>query len=485
MTPQLQQALKLLQYNSVELAEFLNEELERNPLLALADGESLETDADQETRKNEASEDMDVREVDVERPMELTTEVAESYSENISPDDAVQAWEGESLNIRRLTYQGEDDEGAERGIVRPVTLREHVEQQILIDFYNPSERLIALQLLDHLDDSGYLGKEYAQVATQLGCTTEQLDAVINMLQHLEPAGLFARDLSECLRLQLREKDRLDPAMDGLVSNLDLVASAEWNKLGRICGVGEEDIREMCREIRELNPKPGLAFERSVAAGWQPDVFVRRTPEGFRLEINPEAMPRVLFHRAYYSEIVSKTKDKAEKKVLTEYAQSANWLVRALEQRAKNMLAVATEIITEQHAFLEHGVYYLKPMTFKDIAEKVGIHESTVGRVVNGKYMATPKGVFEFRYFFSTGLTSVAAPQGGDEVSSHAIRHAIAELVEQETVADILSDDTIANLLKSRGFEVARRTVAKYRELQGIPGSSERRKAKKLEAAMKA
>lgn len=479
MTPQLQQSLKILQYTSAELAEFLADEIERNPLVSLADGEIAEGETETDAPPPASSDD-EVREVDMERPMDAAPE------SDRSSDDEVQAWEGESLHIRQLSHQVDDDDAMEQSIARAVTLREHVEQQILLDFSEAAERLIALQLLEQLDDSGYLNPEYRHVSEQLGCTVEELDKVVAKLQQLEPAGLFARDLAECLRQQLKERDRLDPAMDALMKHLDLVASAEWGRLGRICGVSEEDIREMCHEIRTLNPKPGLGFERGIAeGGWQPDLLVRRTPEGWRLEMNPDAMPRVLFHRAYYSEVVKKTKDKAEKKILTEYAQSANWLVRSLEQRAKNILGVATEIITAQHEFLEKGVYYLKPMTLKNIAEKLGIHESTVGRVVNGKYMATPKGVFEFRYFFSTGLSSVGASEGGDEVSSHAIKHAIAELVGQESPSAILSDDAIAGLLKDRGFEVARRTVAKYRESQGIPGSSERRRAKKLSMAMKA
>lgn len=481
MTPQLQQSLKILQYTSAELASYLAEELEQNPLLTLAEHEAEEIHADSPAPENEGGGDDTASEVDMERPLESSNDERDN-----AQDDVVQAWEGESQGLRKLSASGEDNDDMEQGLTRPITLREHLEQQILLDFGDTAERLIALQLLDHLDDSGYLSAEYTNVATQLGCTVEQLDKVIDKLQRLDPPGIFARGLAECLRLQLRERNRLDPAIDALLNHLDWLAAAEWNKLSRVCGVGEEDIREMVQEIRQLNPKPGQKFERSGAAeSWQPDVFVRRSPDGWKVELNPETMPRVLFHRNYYAEVTKKAKDKAEKKYLSEYAQSANWLVRSLEQRANTVLQVASEIVAQQHAFLELGVYHLRPMILKDIAEKIGVHESTVGRVVNGKYMATPKGVFEFRYFFSSGITSLALiSTEGDEVSSHAVRQAIQDLIEAEEETNVLSDEALTTVLKSKGYEVARRTVAKYREGLGIPSSSERRRSKKLAAAMK-
>lgn len=473
MTPQLQQSLKMLQMNSTELLQAVMEEIEQNPLLALEEaGEMQQQEPDNSEPAPTLLEGDEVAEIRLERGDAMPEQA----------DSAVDAWEGGGEEAR--PYYASDDEDSDflnQTVAKQVTLREHLEQQIMLDIEAPAERLIALQLLDYVEPSGYLSAEYPAVAAQLGCTPQALDAVLAQLQKLDPLGIFARNLAECLAVQLRERDRLDPAMQKMLDNLELIALADFKKLSRLCGVEEEDIREMCQELRQLNPKPGQNFEHTTTENWQPDVLVRRNPDGYRVELNPDTMPRVLFHRAYYAEISGKAKDKTERKTLTEYAQSANWLVRSLEQRAQSILKVASEIVLMQEDFLEKGVYYLKPMTHKAVAERVGLHESTVGRVVNGKYMSTPKGVFEFRYFFSSAVGAGDATNGED-ISSRAIKQLIKELIEAEEADNILSDDAIAGMIKDKGMEVARRTVAKYREVLNIPSSSERRRARKIQAA---
>ena len=478
MTPQLQQSLKMLQMSSAELLESVMEEIEKNPLLALEDP------ADQPATPDEEISETDHAAPDEEREELAAVDTTRADQFEDQPDTTIDAWEGETSEPSPYRQHNafEDEESFGSTLTKPITLREHMEQQIMLDIDLLPERLIALQLLDYLDDSGYLSPEYGTVCAQLGCTAEAVEAVLAKLQQMDPPGVFARGLAECLTLQLREKDRFDPAMQALMANLDLIAQADFKKLARLCGVSEEDIRDMCLELRGLNPKPGIFFERSVAESWQPDIFVRRGPDGgWRVELNPDTMPRVLFHRAYYAEITKKTKDKTERKTLTEYAQSANWLVRALDQRAGSMLKVASEIVLMQEEFLERGVYHIKPMTLKAVAERVGLHESTVGRVVNSKYMATPKGVFEFKYFFSSAVGGGDATNGED-LSSHTIKHIIREMIENENPGAVLSDDAIAGLIKAKGMEVARRTIAKYRESMHIPSSADRRRTKKIQAA---
>lgn len=464
MTPQLQQSLKMLQMNSVDLMQAVEAEIEQNPLL------SLEEAGEIEQRELDTSEELG-------EPHELSDSLPEQQ------DSVVDAWEsgGEEARPYHVSDSDDDSDFVNQTVARPISLREHLEQQIMLDFDKAAERLIALQLLDYIEPSGYLSGEHTAVCGQLGCTQEALNSVIQKLQTLDPLGIFARNLAECLTIQLRERDRLDPAMQMMLENLELIALADFKKLSRLCGVSEEDIREMCLELRALNPKPAQHFEHSTTENWQPDALVRRVDKGYRVELNPDTMPRVLFHRAYYAEISAKTKDKTERKTLTEYAQSANWLVRSLEQRAQSILKVASEIVLMQEEFLDKGVYYLKPMTLKAVAERVDLHESTVGRVVNGKYMNTPKGVFEFRYFFSSAVGAGDATNGED-LSSRAIKEFIRQFIEAETADNILSDEAITVMLKDKGMEVARRTVAKYRESLGIPTSSDRRRTRKIQAA---
>ena len=471
MTPQLQQSLKMLQMNSVDLMQAVMEEIEQNPLLSLDEaGETQQQEPENEIASAPESEGVS----------ELSGTLPEQQ------DNIVDAWEGggEEAQPYRTRDSDEDSDFINQTVAKPQSLKEHLEQQIALDFEDPVERLIGLQLLDYIEPSGYLSPEYIAVSKQLGCTEGALEKVISQLQKMDPLGIFARNLAECLTIQLRELDRLDPAMQAMMENLELIAQADFKKLSKLCGVGEEDIREMCQELRALNPKPAQHFEHSTTENWQPDVLVRRMgggAGGYRVELNPDTMPRVLFHRAYYAEITGKTRDKTERKTLTEYAQSANWLVRSLEQRAQSILKVASEIVVMQEEFLEKGVYYLKPMTLKAVAERVELHESTVGRVVNGKYMSTPKGVFEFRYFFSSAVGAGDATNGED-LSSRAIKQLIKELIEGEAANNILSDDAIAGAIKDKGMEVARRTIAKYRESMNIASSSERRRAKKIQAA---
>jgi len=299
--------------------------------------------------------------------------------------------------------------------------------------------------------------------------------VLAVLQGFDPPGICARTLSECLAIQLKERDRFDPAMQALLAHLDLVARRDFSALRRICGVDDADLSDMIAEIRRLNPKPGLSFGSSVVQPIVPDVFVRPSQEGgWLVELNSDTLPKVLVNQTYYSEVSRTAKNDGEKSYLADCLQTATWLIRALDQRAKTILKVSTEIVRQQDAFFAHGVQFLRPLNLKTVADAIGMHESTVSRVTANKYMATSRGIFELKYFFTS---SIAAADGGEAHSAEAVRHRIKQLIDAESAQDVLSDDTIVERLRGAGIDIARRTVAKYREAMRIPSSVQRRREK--------
>jgi RNA polymerase sigma-54 factor len=335
-------------------------------------------------------------------------------------------------------------------------------------------------LLDHIDESGYLRADLAAIATRLGVDVKRVEEVLLRLQRMDPPGLFARNLSECLALQLRELDRLDPIMEKLLANLSLLASHDLKKLRDICGVDDEDLRDMIAEVKALNPKPALSFDHFVSQTVVPDVLMRPLPKskggGWAVELNNDTLPRVLVNKTYYAEVTKQPRDKQASQFINEQMNTANWLIKALDQRAQTILKVASQIIEEQEAFFTYGVEYLKPLVLREVALAIGMHESTVSRVTTGKYLGTPRGVFELKYFFSSGVGST---DGQGSFSAEAIKARIKTLVDAEKPEAVLSDDDLVDKLKAEGIDIARRTVAKYREAQGIASSVQRRRQKAL------
>ena len=477
LTPQLMQSIRLLQLSHLELNAFIDVELLRNPLLERDDG------------SDEPAEP-------VEAPPEVT-----AYEDTVSLGDRIQSADGIAAGFDTAVENvfpeqtGSDAAGTAPAVGRNAggvadeapdldqyvaarpTLADHLETQIGHMLRDPADRLIARYLIDGLNEAGYLTAELAGIAEQLGAPVEQVEAVLAQVQACEPAGVFARSVAECLALQLRERDRLDPIMARLLDHLDLVAAHDLAGLARAVGCDRDDLTDMLAEIRALDPRPGRAYDTATIEAIVPDVFVRPGPDGaWAIELNSDVLPRVLVNRSYYAAVTKKARDTAEKTFLTECLATANWLTKSLDQRAQTILRVATEIVRQQDGFLTRGITHLKPMTLKMVAEEIDMHESTVSRVTSNKYMATPRGLFEMKYFFTTALASTS---GGDEHSAEAVRHRIRQLVEQESPADILSDDTIAAMLqKEQGIEVARRTVAKYREGMNIPSSVIRRRQKR-------
>jgi RNA polymerase sigma-54 factor len=326
-----------------------------------------------------------------------------------------------------------------------------------------------------VDEAGYLVGDLPSVAEKLGAPLAEVEAVLAIVQGFDPVGVCARNLTECLAIQLKERDRFDPAMAALVGRLDLLAKRDLAALRRICGVGEEDLTEMIAEIRNLNPKPGLAFGTTTVQPIVPDVYVRPGPDGgFIVELNSDTLPKILVNQRYHAELTKNAANDSAKTYLAENLQSATWLMRALDQRAKTILKVAMEIVKQQDAFFAHGVQHLRPLNLKTIADAISMHESTVSRVTANKYIATNRGIFELKYFFTS---SIASSDGGEAHSAEAVRHRIKQLIDAETASDVLSDDTLVDRLREAGIDIARRTVAKYREAMRIPSSVQRRRDK--------
>lgn len=483
LTPQLMASIRLLQLSHFELNAFVDAELLRNPLLEREDGSEPDTLLERE-RPVEIDPYQDV--VDQAGHLQSATSIADSFDTdvaNVFPEQTGQ----DSLSQSTTWPEGKGGAmGAEAPDIdqyvssRP-TLADHLAEQVSLIIKDPAERLVARNLIDNLDDRGYLVTDCGQIAEQLGADPKMVESVLERVQGCDPVGVFARDLAECIAIQLREKDRLDPMMAGLLAHLDMIASHDMAGLAKAIGASREDLTDMLSELRALDPKPGRAFDGAPVQAVVPDVYVRRGPNGdWQIEVNSDILPKVLVNRTYYASVAKKTRDSAEKTFLVDCLNTANWLTKSLDQRAQTILRVATEIVKQQDAFLNHGIAHLKPMTLKTVAAEIEMHESTVSRVTANKYIATPRGLFEMKYFFTTALGSAS---GGEDHSAEAVRYRIRQLIEAETADAILSDDTIAEVLqKEQGIEVARRTVAKYREGMNIPSSVVRRRQKKMQMA---
>jgi RNA polymerase sigma-54 factor len=494
MTPQLMQAIKLLQLSNLDLVSYVEAELERNPLLdnaaeseagpAQPDGAAaaeppLENDED--WNRGAFTDDGDARDHSAETPQDRLDDGSEQDSEPARSRTQSDAPAGYS-EWAGVGPGGRDDGeyNLESFVSAELTLADWLREQLALAIADPAQRIIGQYLIDLVDETGYLSGDLAGAADKLGTGLAEVEAVLGILQTFDPPGVCARDLAECLAIQLREKDRFDPAMQLLVERLDLLARREFSALKKICGVGDEDLADMIAEIRRLTPKPGLAFGSAIVQPIVPDVFVRPAPDGaWRVELNSDTLPKVLVNQSYYAQVSAAARGAAEKSYLVDCLQSATWLVRALDQRARTILKVANEIVRQQDGFFVHGVEQLRPLNLKTVAEAIGMHESTVSRVTANKYMATSRGIFELKYFFTS---AIAAAHGGEAHSAEAVRHRIKQLIDAESAAAVLSDDSIVERLHEAGIEIARRTIAKYREAMRIPSSVQRRREKQVAAA---
>jgi RNA polymerase sigma-54 factor len=474
MTPQLQQAIKMLQLSNLELTQFVDAEIQQNPLL-----ERREPALEETPLTNGATVAEPPSSTTLEQAIggEFTAEAAEQWHAtsggegdgSIDLGAEPHSWSGRGTGLSGF--------GIEHTATRLPTLREHLLEQIGTDFSDPGDRLVALHLLDLLDESGYLRAGLDGVAQLLGCAIVRVESVLARVQQFDPPGVFARDLKECLALQLRDRNRLDPAMQALLDNLPLLASRNIPALVKLCGVDAADVADMISEIKSLDPRPGLAFDPPLAQPIVPDILMRAQPDGgWLIELNTDTLPRVLVDNRYFVRICRASRSKAERDYLAERLHAANWLVKSLHQRATTILKVASEIVRQQEAFFRHGVQSLRPLILRDIADAIGMHESTVSRVTSNKYMATPRGLYELKYFFTS---AIPASGGNGAHSAEAVRHRIRGLIDAELPESTLSDERIVELLQRDGVDIARRTVAKYREAMRIPSSVQRRRDKLL------
>jgi RNA polymerase sigma-54 factor len=484
MTPQLRQAIKLLQFSNIEVNAFVEEELERNPLLERDDAPEPLVGERAALDQIEPATPAIVDAADAVRsdtlPVEAGSPLDAVHAETYDPGGA---GDGAPL-VGRLDHGGgrhgfdDDDRGIDDFAGDDRSLRDHLGEQLRLNFSDMVDRMVGAHLIALLCPAGRLTAEPAAIAHAMGVPLERVEAVRARMMRFDPVGLFARDLRECLGAQLAERNRLDPAMQTMLANLDLLARRENKRLMTLCGVDAEDLADMIAEIKALDPKPAATWESAPVQSVVPDLLMRQLPdESWIIELNPETMPRVLVNDRFYARIAPQAK-KDDKLFLTERLANANWLVRSLQQRAQTILKVAAEIIRQQDGFLRLGVAHLRPLILRDIAEAVELHESTVSRVTANKYIATPRGTFELKYFFTTAINGT---NGGDAHSAEAVRYRIRGLIDLEPTADILSDDAIVAVLRQEGVDIARRTVAKYREALRIPNSVQRRREKAISA----
>jgi RNA polymerase sigma-54 factor len=466
LTPQLTQAIKLLQLSNLELESFIAEEVAKNPLLEARSDESDDQQvADspgedfegEEVPDDPGADDLIMGQADDDRPLDV--------------DWQSEALETDSFNDVMTSSVGEEGFDFERVQYSAASLAEHLIDQL----HGASGAIgdLARIIAETLEETGYLTVPIAQISELTGAQPDLVEAALKLIQTLDPPGVGARSLAECLALQAKAADRYDPAMARLIDNLDLLSKGRTGDLKRICGVDDEDLADMIRELRAFDPKPGCRFLKSGSEEVTPDVFVRHNRNGYSVELNQATLPRLLVNRRYYQELKSGPQDKGSRAWLSECLQSANWLVKALDQRARTIVKVVSEIVKRQQGFFDRGVSAMKPLTLREVAEAIGMHESTISRVTSNKYLLCDRGLYELKYFFGSGVASAE----GEGAAAQAVKAGIKSLIDAET--EILSDDAIAELLKQKGFDVARRTVVKYREAMGIGSSIQRRRLRKI------
>jgi RNA polymerase sigma-54 factor len=479
MTPQLQQAIRLLALSNLEVETFIAEEIERNPLLDSSppedDGPIVERELPVAATEPPSADSLVMGESGGEAALDVDF-AAESFHHDSAADQA--GMDGSlGMNGGGMSgAMGEDGPDLDAFADTSLSLADHLLHQAG-EVLGGRDLFVAQHLIDLIDEAGYLTTPLLDVANRLSLARDEVERVLEVIQTFDPTGVGARDLAECLALQAKEADRYDPCMKRLIENLDLVARGDMARLRRMCDVDDEDLADMIRELRNYDPKPGCKFGGEAMQAVTPDLFVARRKDGWAIEINAATLPRLLVNRSYYVELSSGPQDKASKAWLSDMLASANWLVKALDQRQRTIIKVASEIVKQQEAFFLHGVAYLKPMTLRQVADAIEMHESTVSRVTSNKYLSCARGLFELKYFFTS---SIQSSDGGDAVSAEAVKSAIRALITAEDAKAILSDDTLVDMLNAKGFGIARRTVAKYREAMGIGSSVQRRRQKALE-----
>lgn len=486
MTPQLQQAIRLLALSNLEVESFIAEEIEKNPLLesAAADEPVQPVETPAEAPVETDTDDFDFDDFDAaptaDAPGGEAALDVDHDGEDFHQDSAADRMTGPDLGLGEIGGGGHEGDGPDFDAFEGggLSLHEHLMAQAG-EALSDGALMVAEAIIMEIDEAGWFTGQLLAIAQRLGVPLADVERILAVVQTFDPAGVGARNLAECLALQAKEADRYDPCMARLIANLDYLAKGNIAALKRICQVDDEDMADMIRELRAYDPKPGARFaaasERIEAV--VPDIFVTRGKSGWAVELNSATLPRLLVNRVYYNELAGGPQDRQSKAWLNECLQSANWLLKALDQRARTIVKVASEIVTRQDGFFRHGVSHLKPLTLRQIAEVIGMHESTVSRVTSNKYLSCERGLFELKYFFTSGIQS--NEEGGEAASSQAVKSRIKALIAAEAPDNILSDDTLVDMLEAEGFDIARRTVAKYREAIGLGSSVQRRRQKAI------
>ncbi len=494
MTPQLQQAIKLLQLSNIDLQEFIETEISSNPMLdweesTLEDSSKSSEDFQESSNDSDsdASSKNDLDSVDylkVDSSGDLNQENLDTdYTNDFDVDFAGAGSELESNSYDLYSnsntnassqFSGNSQDNIFDTIGQKKSLRQHLIEQITLDITEPIERAIAILMLDHLTPEGWFSSSLELLSEQLQVSIEIVDTVLKKLQQMDPIGIFATDLTECLRIQLKHAGKLDDKMSILLNNLDAIAEAKINRLIRKCKTNHEGIHKLISCLRELQPKPAEGFNFEEVDVVIPDVILKpgRTPNSWLIELNGSTIPHVQINQDFYQQLGARKLPKNEQQYFSEHFQNARWLQKSLEQRSSTILKVTHEIVKQQAGFFQFGITHLRPLILRDIADAVELHESTISRVTANKYIATPRGVYELKFFFTSSLSSAG---GNSTISAESVRHTIKELINDETSEHILSDDAIVEHLLSQGIDIARRTVAKYREAMKIPSSVQRRK----------
>ena len=489
LTPQLVQSIKLLQMSSTELLQHVGEEVEKNPLLELDDGYSQVESPAPRSRQGSGTDDgaserrQSDRSGDVSNELDTSSSALEDKLGTTLENEFDGDRSGGEYRSERGGMGGTDfsiaavsDSDISEYVAGRTSLREHLGEQLALSRAQPAVRMASAQIIDYLDEDGFLRKPLAEIVRETGATPEEAQEALALVQSFDPCGVAARDLSECLAIQLRERNHFDPAMECLLENLPLLAKRDFEELQRLCGVSFDDLMDMVDEIKGLDPRPARAFDTAPVLNIIPDVTVLEKPDGsFSVELNADAMPKVLVNQTYSAIVSRDDQGKEQKAFMTDCLQSANWLVRSLEQRAQTILKVMTEIVRQQDGFFAYGVSHLKPMSLKQVADAIEMHESTVSRVTTSKYVETRRGIYELKYFFTAAIGST---EDGESHSAESVRQRIRSLIEKETAEKVLSDDALVDALKAEGIDIARRTVAKYRESLHLPSSVQRRREKK-------